>query len=363
MKSSTDYNINNKKNSLLKRMPGHNIALSKEWVSHENKYHMSHGIMNAGNKKQIGRMISQDLNAADTRALTTLPYMVPINHVGNEEVYSICITQGSSLKGSIRVNGSIKNSSIPMTSIYCKSVLDRFGESGHDLRSATEGIVGFYDCWDSVKDSCDDKNNLVVNKNLASEKTITLGEDKCVKQVLIRTNTYMVGKDDHTLGSIRVKKMNVFMNNNLIHETLFIQKRMDDEQKKINQSYTITTNLVKANTSDVIASSKNKDLARVLTNGDMIRGSMIIGLPYNILSYGVIDYNQDAINTMASDIKLNAKVNGPNERLEACVEALKSDVDNMAHMRVILDNALTKMYLIQGDKHDLFKIDSVVVLP
>lgn len=353
--------MQNKKNSLLKRMPGHDIALSKEWVSLENKYHMSTGLMNSGNKRQLGRLISQDLSSPEGPPCSSLAYMLACPSVGNEETYSVCITQGSSLKNSIRVTGSIKNSTVPQSSIYCKSILDRFSESGHDLRTVTQNIPGFSTCWDEVKDSCNDKNKILTSNNVSAEQTISLGEDRHVKQVVVATNTYNVGGDDVSLGVTVVKKINVFMNNNLLHETLFLQRKLDDSGKNV-LNFTITTNLVKSDTKEVMGSTKNKDLARVLSNGDMLRSSLIVGLPYPLISYNVIDHGHDGISTMASTLKANLKLS-PNERMESCLQELKRDSDNMTNMRLILDNALTKIFLIQGDAYDILKLDSVAVLP
>eukprot|EP00960_Hanusia_phi_P062623 765215-Hanusia_phi.AAC.2 len=351
----------NKKNSLLKRMPGHNIALSKEWVSHENKYHMSNGMLNSGNKKQLGRALSHDLHMSESRAPVSVPYMVALDSIPNESTYSVCITKGSGLKSSVRVTGSIKNSTVPASGLYCKSILDRFGESGVDLRSATDGIAGFHECWEAVKESCNDKNKILAHNQVAAEQVLTLGEDKHVKQVVIHTNSYMVGQDDLSFGSVQVKKLNVFVGNNLVHETVFFQHRQESPGSPA-ANYTITTNVVKGNTSEVMVDTQNKELARVLSNGDMVRSSILVGLPFHLQSYNVINYNSDGYSTLASDLKLNCKA-GRGEQLETCLQELKGDIDNMTNMRVILDNALTKAFLIQGDEHDLFKLDSVVVLP
>lgn len=353
--------MSNKKNNILKRMPGHNIALSKEWVAHENKYHMSNRIISSGNKKQLGRMLNMDLNSNDERVISMAPYMLTTGFVANEETYSVCITQGSSLRNSLRVTGSIKNANVPQSALFCKSILDRFGESGHDLQTVTECIKGFYSCWDAIKDSCNDKNKIMNQKNISAEQVFTLGEDGNLKRAVIQTNSFMIGKDSNSKGSIMVKKLNVFVNNSLVHETVFMQQKRGPTSSPVSK-YTITTNIVRSNTNDVIAASKNKDLARMLHDGNMIRSSFIVGLPYHIISYNMIDYNHNGYETLGSDIKLNAKDSG-DEKLNTCLQAFKSDVDNMNNMVVVLDNALTKIFLIQGDKYDVLKLDSISVLP
>jgi len=353
---------------------GHDIDLSKQWLREEVKFRASHEIMSSSNTDHFPGFVQKALET-DTGCDDKVPHIGIIRNgrpggAGDgTEIYSVCITPNRDIHSSIRVNGSSNPSNLNgnESNFIFANILDRFSETGHELKDVTSNIPHFYEAWCLFKDNSSDKFKSV-SCPYEKRQRFTLNEDKALRYVDIFTHVMTIGNKSEPTNTnyVRIQKTHVVYNNRVIHETVTINNRKEN----VPNLFTITTNLVPTSIQDMDKSSSNTDLMQSVIDGDMVESVTMMGFERPLVVYNTVknvslkmDFAWRALNGLREFIRSSGSNQEVSAYVKSCVQELKKDMDNMNHIKYILQLPLTKVILIPGENTDILAVVSHSVLP
>lgn len=355
---------------------GHDIDLSKQWLREEVKFRASHEMMSSSNTDHFPGFVQKALDT-DTGSEDKVPHIGIISNSrpskgGAEdgmEVYSVCITPNRDIHSSIRVNGSSNSSNLngEQSNFIFANILDRFSETGHELKDVTSNIPHFYDAWCLFKDNSSDKFKSV-SCPYEKRQRFTLNEDKALRYVDIFTHVMTIGNKSEPTNTnyVRIQKTHVVYNNRVIHETVTINNRKDN----VPNQFTVTTNLVPTSMQDMDQKIPNNDLLQSVADGDMVESVTMMGFERPLVVYNTVknvslkmDFAWRALNGLREFVRSSSSNGEVSTYVKSCIQELKKDMDNMNHIKYIIQLPLTKVILIPGDNTDILAVVSHSVLP
>jgi hypothetical protein len=379
--------------------PGHDIELSKQWLREELKFRASHEILSSSSTDHFPGLVQKALET-DTGAEDKVPHVgvifrasredaskeanKEINKEANKEInkelnknamFSVCITPGRDIHASIRVNGTSLAHHSSESSFVFAGILDRFSETGHDLKDVTSSMPLFYEAWTLFRD---ESQNRTVSCPYERRQRVALNEDGALQHLDIYTHVMTITNPLEPANSshVRVQQTQVLHRGRVIHETV----TMNNRKNGVPSLFTITTNVVPAGMEDILANPRshpNQDLARAVSDGDMLESVTLLGFEHPLVVYNTvrnvsfkIDFAWRALNGLkefarhSNDKGKEAESNTEAGRYaQSCVQRLKRDMDGMNHLKYLLQLPLTKVVLLPGENTDLVAVVSHSVLP
>lgn len=411
--------------------PGHDIELSKQWLREELKFRASHEILSSSTTDHFPGLVQKALET-DTGAEDKVPHVGVIFRASREDaskeikeikeaskeskeskessrelnrnaIFSVCITPGRDIHASIRVNGTSSayngtSSASGTSSAYngtssasgegnfvFAGILDRFSETGHDLKDVTSTMPLFYEAWTLFRNESHSKSqNRTVSCPYERRQRVALNEDGALQHLDIYTQVMTLTSPLEPANSshVRVQQTQVVHRGRVIHETV----TMNNRKNGVPSLFTITTNVVPAGMEDIMVQNRshpNQDLARAVSDGDMLESVTLLGFEHPLVVYNTVrnvsfkvDFAWRALNGLKEFAKHCKDIEGKNAGnkeapgnteagrfAQSCVQRLKRDMDGMNHLKYLLQLPLTKVVLLPGEDTDLVAVVSHSVLP